>query len=205
MAKKKIRKANPEYVLPERSGLAPETKRVLAIDPGSRNSGISVVAVNAKEQIKVMANSILTNPIHDLTIFGTQRDIFMQEIARWVDVYEPSGIIIERFQTRGLLGPLIEQVSIMIGIIAGAYPHIPIKLVTAATWKNEFHRRNETVTLDDLYKECRTTPHQLDSAFMGVFALEKGLRTTFDYDPIRIMRSAEASSRVRLINRKNRS
>jgi hypothetical protein len=202
MAKRKIRKPNAEYTLPKTSGLSKATKRVLAFDPGSRNMGISVAAVNAKGTIKIMANSIVTNPIFDLTSFGLQRDIFIQEIAKWIEVYQPNGIIIERFQTRGLLGPLIEIVSIMIGIISGRWPHIPIKLITAATWKNEFHRRFERVTLEDLYKESRTTPHQLDACFMGVFALEKGLRTTFDYDPVKIMHSAENSSLVRLINRK---
>lgn len=205
MAKRKgPRKPKAEYQLPETSGLSPKTKRVLAMDPGSSNMGIAVVAVNDIGNVKVMANSIVTNPVYDLTIFGPQRDKFLAEIDRWVSLYKPNGFIIERFQTRGLLGPLVEYVSTMIGLIAGRYPEIPIKLVTAATWKNEFHRRFETCTLDDLYKESRTTPHQLDACYMGVFALEKGLQRTFNYDPIRVMHSAEDSSCVRLINRKSR-
>ena len=201
MPKKKIRKPNAEYILPPSSGLAPDTKRVLALDPGSRNMGISVVALNSHKKLRVMANAIVTNPIYDLTAFGSQADAFLAELDQWIAVYKPNGIIIERFQTRGLLGPLIEIVSIMIGLIGRRYG-VPVKLVTAATWKNEFHRRFETCTLDDLYKESRTTPHQLDSCFMGVYALEKGLGQVLAYDPIQIMHSAEDSSLIRLINRK---
>lgn len=206
MVKKKIRELNAEYVLPPTSGLASETKRVLALDPGSRNMGISIVALSAKGRLRVMANSIVTNPVYDLTCFGPQRDEFLAEIDQWVELYKPNGIIIERFQTRGLLGPLIEIVSIMIGLLAARY-RIPVKLVTAATWKNEFHRRfaDINVTLDEMYKLSRTTPHQLDSCFMGVYALEKGLGAQLKYDPQQIMMSAEDSSLVRLVNRKSRS
>jgi len=202
MAKKKVRKPNASYQLPDKSGLRPQTKRVLAIDPGSRNMGISVVAVNEKGRLKVVANAIVTDPIHDLTRLGPQRDAFLAEVSNWIRVFEPNGIIIERFQTRGLLGKTIEAVSIMIGILAGHWPQIPIKAITAATWKNEHTRRFGKGVLDELYRVSRTTPHQLDSTFIGVFGLEKGLRTTFEYDPRDIVRDAELSSLVRLINRK---
>lgn len=203
MAKKKQRKPRAEYTLPKESGLSADTKRVLAMDPGSSNMGISLVAVNKKGQLKVMANSIVTEPVNDLTVVGWERDKFLAEIDRWVSLYKPNGFILERFQTRGLLGKTIEAVSIMIGLIAGRYPEIPITIITAATWKNEFHRRFEHCVLEDLYKESRTTPHQLDACFLGVYALEKGLQTKFTYDPVKIMHSAEESSLIRLINRRS--
>lgn len=202
MAKKKIRKANAAYSLPTLSGLKPETKRTLNMDPGSRNMGISVTALNPAGKFKVVANSLITNPLFDLTLFGSQREFFMAEVDAWIQLYKPDGIIIERFQTRGLQGPLIELVSIMIGLIAGRYPEIPIKLVTASTWKNDFARRHGPEALTELYKASRTTPHQLDSCFMGVYALEKGMRITIDYEIRDVVASAERSSLVRLINRK---
>jgi hypothetical protein len=202
MPKRKIRKPNQTYELPKECGLKPDTKRILTIDPGSRNMGISVVAVNGRGRLKVVANAIVTDPLFDLTKLGPQSDVFMSEIGKWVDLYKPNGIVIERFQTRGLLGPLVEIVSVMIGLIRGQHPNIPIKAITAATWKNEFARRHGKGVLDELYKLSRTTPHQLDSALIGVFGLEKGLRQIFEYDPRDIVRDAELSSLVRLINRK---
>ena len=154
----------------------------------------------------MVANSLMTNTIHDLTVFGLQRDAFLKEIDAWITHYKPDGIVIERFQTRGLQGPLIEQVSIMLGLIAGSYPRIPIKLITASTWKNKFHRRfkDRELLLDDLYKVCKTTPHQLDACLIGVYGLEVGLNSDIDYDPALIIKKAENSSLIKLVARKAR-
>lgn len=203
MARRKIRKPNREYDLPDSVKLKPSTKRVLAFDPGSRNMGVSVVAVNEKGKVGVLANAILTNPIYDLTKFGPQRDMFLTEVARWVDLYQPNGIIAERFQTRGgsSMGPLIECVSMMNGLMAGRY-NLPVKYITAATWKNEFHRRFQECTLDELYRVCRTPPHQLDCSFIGLYGLEAGLGQYLDYQPMDIVKMVEDSSRMPLINKR---
>ncbi len=198
--KKKNRKPNAEYTLPIVK-MKSTTKRVLALDPGSKNMGISVVALNDNLKLKVVANSIVTNPIYDLTKFSVQRAVFLAEMDRWFELYQPSAIIAERFQTRGLLGPLVEIVSVMLGLLAGRY-NVPIKLITAATWKNEFNRRFP-YPLDDLYKKARVTPHQLDSCLIGVFGLELGTQSSIDYDPVEFMHTAENSACLKLINRRN--
>lgn len=198
--KKKNRKPNAEYTLPVVK-LKSMTKRVLALDPGSKNMGISVVAMNKNRELRVVANSIVTSPIYDLTKFSTQREMFLAEMDRWFDLYKPNAIVAERFQTRGLLGPLVEIVSVMLGLLAGRY-NVPIKLITAATWKNDFNRRFP-YQLDDLYKKARVTPHQLDSCLIGAFGLELGTQSSIDYDPVKFMHSAESSACLRLINRRN--
>lgn len=193
MPKKPI-KPNKEYTLPESSGLLDSTKRVLALDPGSRNCGISVVACNEHGKVKIVANSLVTKPISDLVAYGQQRNDFLAEIDKWVEVYQPNGIVVERFQTRGQSGPLIEYVGVMVGLLGGY--RMPIKAITASTWKNAWNRRFDPLTLDAMYAECAITPHQLDACFIGIFGLEKGTGSLLDYDPHKIMMQAENASRL---------
>lgn len=203
MAKKrKEPKPNAEYTL-ESLTFAPTTKRMLGLDPGSRNMGISLVAANEKGNVRVVANSIVTNPVNDLVNFMESRKLFLEELDRWISIYKPHGIIAERFQTRGgaNMGALSEKVTIMLGLIAGVYPRLPLALITAATWKVPYQRRFE-FNLDAVYPVCKTTPHQLDSAFIGCYGLEKGLQCVLTFTPQSIVSDVEASSRVRLINRK---
>lgn len=206
MAKKKRKeqKPNAEYVLPAVK-FKPTTKRMLAFDPGSRNMGISLVAANEAGHVMVVANSIITSPINDLVNFIEARSLFLSEVALWVDAYQPHGIIAERFQTRGgaNMGALSEKVTMMLGLLAGVYTSLPVKWITAATWKNEFQRRF-SFQLDDVYPICRTTPHQLDSCYIGCYGLEKGLQRQLIWTPGAIVADAERTSAVKLINRKVR-
>lgn len=198
--KKKEVKLNAEYeIVPMK--FHPATKRILAFDPGSRNMGVSLIAANEKLKVKVVANSIVTNPVNDLVSFNASSSKFMDEIDRWIACYAPHAVIAERFQTRGNGGPLIEMVSSMLGLIRGTNRGLPCKLTTAATWKNAFHRRFN-VELDDLYKLTLTTPHQLDSIFIGIYGLEQGMQVELDYDPFDIVQQAENTSAVRLINKR---
>jgi hypothetical protein len=206
MAKrKKQQKPNAEYDLQPMT-FHPDTKRMLGLDPGSRNMGISLAAANAKDQVKIIRNAIVTSPVDDLVNFMASREVFLTEIARWIHYYEPHGIIAERFQTRGgaNMGALSEKVTVMLGLIAGRWPSLPIKLITAATWKNDYQRRFE-FQLDDIYPVCLATPHQLDSSFIATYGLETGLQRKLKFTPESIMRDVETSSAVRLINRKTRS
>jgi hypothetical protein len=203
MAKKKgkEKKANAEYELKPvqfKSG----TRCIVGFDPGSRNMGVACVAVNEEMQVKVVANSIITNPVNDLVAFTSSSEKFMAEVDRWTSCYSPHALIAERFQTRGNSGPLIEYCSAMLALIRGINRTIPFKAITAATWKNAWHRRFEPLQLDDMYKLTLTTPHQLDAIFIGIFGLEQGLQVELDYDPFDIVKQAEASSAVRLINKR---
>lgn len=176
--KKTAPKPNKEYTLPQKLGIRPD-KLILSMDPGSRNFGIALVGLR-KGKPRVYANTVLTNPVNDLVAFSRTRQAFLQEIERWVS-FEPNGVVAERFQTRGIGGPLIEQVSAMLGLIGGAYPDLPIKLTIASVWKNSMQRRFN-VDLRELYKEIGVQPHQLDAALIGVYGLEQGLGLTLDFD-----------------------
>lgn len=203
MAKrKKQQKPNAEYDL-RPINFHPDTKRMLGLDPGSRNMGISLAAANAQGQVRILANAIVTSPVDDLVDFMSSRAVFLAEIERWLNTYKPHGIIAERFQTRGgaNMGALSEKVTVMLGLIAGRWPSLPIKFITAATWKNDYQRRFD-FQLDDVYKLCLTTPHQLDSGFIATYGLERGLQRELSFTPQSIVRDVEASSAVRLINRK---
>lgn len=190
--KKKVQKPNAEYKL--KPTQVKTVKRLLCLDPGSRNMGISCVGIDSKGRIKVIANSILTLPITSL-VENINRSIrkFLREIDRWVRLYKPDGFIMERFQSRGLQGPLIELVTFMIAAICTRYADKPCKLLTAATWKNKFHRRFDE-KLDAIYKVCATTPHQLDSVLIGCYGLEFGTKADIDYDYTDIVAQTEKTS-----------
>ena len=126
---------------------------------------------------------------------------FMEEIARWVEKFEPKAIIAERFQTRGNGGPLIEMVSVMLGLLAGKYETLPVKLITASTWKNAFNRRHQC-DLREMYPDVLTPPHAFDSCLIGIYGLEYGTQQQLEYSPSQLMRMAERTSCLPLRKKK---
>jgi hypothetical protein len=195
MAKKKIPKPNKPYTLEPCK--RKHDCRILSLDPGSRNFGISVVGVK-DGVIDVVANSMFTNPITSLVDrHKTQRQVFLDELDLWLNLYKPNAVIAERFQSRGGMGPLIELVSTMNAIIGMRALDLPCKFITAATWKNQWHRRF-TTPLDYMYKVCRTAPHPLDATLIGCYGLEVALQRELKYGPRSLVRMVEESSRLPL-------
>lgn len=212
MAKTKKRKPNTPYRLPKTLGSKPD-KLVLAMDPGSRNFGIALVGLEGKK-VKCYANSVLMRPVNDLVRFGDAVRPFLGEINGWMG-FEPNGLIAERFQTRGNGGPLIEQVSCMLGLIAGYWPRTPIKLTIASAWKNSMHRRfadqfrgtdycNEKGEFDlrAVYKQIAVQPHQLDAALIGVYGLEQGLGIDIEFNFDAFVSQVERTSLIPIRKRK---
>jgi len=199
--KKKIRKPNRPYELPP--FVASPEVLVLGLDPGTRNFGIALVGLE-KGKVKVYANSVMTNPIHDLTKYGPQRAKFKREIMEWAKL-NPTGLVGERFQTRGNGGPTIESVSMMLAITGEIIPK-PIKLVVASEWKNKFNRRfadgHEVALLKRIYPELKVEAHQFDAALIGIYGLEKGLGRDLKYTPKDIIRQVEKTSLLDLKARK---
>lgn len=193
MAKKKPKKLSPEYELPRIASLP--TLRILAMDPGSSNFGISCVGVRNDRPV-VLANSKLRYPVNNLVDFLERRDLFLEEVARWVDHFKPNAIIAERFQTRGNGGPLIEYVAVMLGLIAGTYPNTPIKFITASTWKNAFKRRHFDLRL--LYPDLKVEPHPFDATLIGIYGLEFGLKRLLKYDPFDLVDAVQNTSCIPL-------
>ena len=170
-------------------------KLVLGCDPGSKNFGISLVGIE-DGVIRVYANSVMMYPVNNLVDFNAAYTGFEKELKLWMSA-KPQGIVAERFQTRGNGGPLIEQVSAMLGIMRGRYHATPMKLTIASTWKNRFNRRFGT-DLKEIYPELDVQPHQFDAALIGVFGIEEGLQEQVDYDIQDIVAQVEATSLIRL-------
>jgi hypothetical protein len=191
----------------------PHQKVLLTFDPGSVNMGIAATMLDLeKRKARVLANAVMENPIKGLVhdIQGT-RQRFVKEVDAWVERFKPHGMVMERFQSRGLRGNTAEEVSIMIGIMLERYgSRLPFKIITAATWKNDFHRKwndgktSGEVDLKELYKEVCVPPHQLDATLIGLYGLKIGTRVDFDYDLDRLLGAVEHASLCRLINRVRR-
>lgn len=174
---------------------------ILSIDPGKTNMGIAAVRLE-RNKPKCLANSLVNAPLSNLNIgFRDHLALFISEIETWVKEFNPSALIIERYQARGLRGNTGELISVMIGALTWHY-NMPTRLITAAIWKNEFHRVNGKGHLDTLYKTCRTTPHQLDAVLIGCYGLAHGLDVKLNYSVPNIIKQIESTSRTRLINRK---
>ena len=204
MKKKKNYKPKQIYVLPGSPSdgvIFKVEKSVLGLDPGSRNFGISLVGLSNENKPVVFANSVLMNPVNDLVNFGKGSEKFLDEIKSWISMHTPSGIVGERFQTRGNMGPLIEQVSVMLGLIRGRYSKIPLKLTVASAWKNKIRRRFG-VDLKEVYPEIAVQPHQLDATLIAIFGLESGLNKDLDYDLEDIVEQCESTSLIDLKNKR---
>nr|DAH47961.1 MAG TPA: HOLLIDAY JUNCTION RESOLVASE [Caudoviricetes sp.] len=161
------------------ANLRARKKCILAFDPGSVNMGISLVEISKKGTPRVIANATMMHPIHDIPSFMAQQRAFVNEVRMWIEQFKPRAIVAERFQSRGLRGATVECVSMMLGILSTL--DLPVLFITASTWKNQYQKRFG-VNLRDVYKEIRTTPHQLDASLIGHFGLEVALKTKFDLD-----------------------
>ena len=204
MARKK-KTAKPRKIEDYRSRLGAALKRaatadklLLACDPGSKNFGIALVGLE-RGRVKVYANAVMMYPVDNLVNFNESSKRFLREISFWMRP-DPSGIVAERFQTRGNLGPLVEMVSSMLGLMRGHF-NKPVKLTIASTWKNRFNRRFQT-DLKEIYPTVLVQPHQLDASLIGVFGLEEGLQKTLAYTPADIIKQVEATSLIPLKVRK---
>lgn len=191
MKKKKARKIKV-YELPKLR-IPKGMPVILGADPGTANFGIALVG-ESKGRPVVLANSMLMTPMTNLMEYNAQRKAFMDEYGAWVG-QGANALILERFQTRGLLGPLVETVSCMIGAV-GQFG-LPVKAVIASQWKTAFKRRFG-VDLKDLYSEVLVQPHQLDAVLIGIYGLEFALKRQLKWTPAQVFRQVEKTSLIGL-------
>lgn len=179
-------------------------KVLLGLDPGKTNHGIAVIGLR-DQKLSVISNAVMDNPVSELAKkFRTGLDLYLEEIDQWVSTYKPVGIVAERFMTRGTMGTTIEVVGIMLGALATRYD-LPIKLLSAATWKNDFRRRfteQGHPELSDFYKVAGVTPHALDACLIGCYGFTVGLGQPMKYTPSSIIKQADETSCCRLTKRK---
>lgn len=185
--------------------------RLLALDPGTSNFGYAVVEVrHNKGQVaaRVLENGKCEHTVRTLKtgkIMREEMDQFELFIGTLYGQYQPDAVAAERYMTRGINGPTVECVNIMIGQVLTLLP-IPFKIMPAATWKNGISRQD--IDLKEQYKLTKVTPHQLDASMIGVYTACQayGLK---DFGPLNLevffpkwLRQLEETSTCKLINRK---
>lgn len=167
-----------EHAAPDLSGEG--GLRVLGFDPGTANFGCFAGLLVGEDNLRyaeAYESHMLVNPLTDMTRIMEDRVRFRNEIVSYLEEYQPHAIVIERFMTRGLKGATIELVNMMIGIITSILmdyeeqgKFVYLKIVTAASWKNQVNR---IINLDTLYAVCRkrgVVDHKLDAALMSMYS-----------------------------------
>lgn len=106
--------------------------------------------------------------------FNQQFSKLIGGIETILECYDPNIIALERFQSRGLHGPLIELITLMNTAFAyaGNLRGSETKFLMATTWKSAFARYHG-VKVDILYKTAKKfkiEPHTIDSYCIGLFA-----------------------------------
>ena len=156
--------------------------QLLACDPGTANFGYAIVEAQIEDglcpsQFKVLQYGKLNCTIRQLT--GKMSDnigMYVATIKFLMSKYpELNGAIMERFQTRGIGGPTIELVSLMIGVTSTFFyeKDLPVKAIIASQWKQACTRSD--IILDDMYAKykdsVKATPHEVDAVMIGLYGL----------------------------------
>ncbi|AQQ46742.1 hypothetical protein KDW67_34435 [Burkholderia cenocepacia] len=109
------------------------SKRVLAIDPGTKNAGLAILQLDCTIELgsddgppfalgsyewSIQRAGMLENPISDMKRLAQHSAAFYAELSNLMIRYRPDGLAAERFQTRGNGGTTIECVNAMLGIMS---------------------------------------------------------------------------------------
>lgn len=156
--------------------------QLLACDPGTANFGYAVVEAiieegKAPSQFKVLQYGKINCTVRQLT--GGMSDnlgMYVTTIKFLMKSYpDLNGAILERFQTRGIGGPTIELVSVMIGVLSTFFHEesLPVKAIIASQWKQACTRSG--IILDEAYLKykglVKATPHEIDAIMIGLYGL----------------------------------
>lgn len=164
--------------------------KILAIDPGERNYGYSVVKIEVakgKLLLRVIDSGYVENTIINLTHNGNKKigkhihDSVEVELPRFgkaidglLNKHKPERVGVERYQAR-MKGKTVETVSMMNGMLLDRVTKKKIRwyLYVAATWKNWVARvGGDKQFLESLYKvgEVRSLQHHtVDTVLMAVY------------------------------------
>lgn len=145
---------------------------LLSSDPGYTNYGYSVIQFNRLDnrlRFRILKNGLCRDTVSNLKdskVLRKQLDAYDSFVTNLVSTYKVDALCAERFMTRGINGPSVEMVNFMLGVMIQS-TGLPVKLWPAVVWKNAAKRKG--VDLKHWYKWCRATPHQLDSALIGIY------------------------------------
>jgi Holliday junction resolvasome RuvABC endonuclease subunit len=185
---------------------------IFAHDPGTRNYGYSIVEGEAVDKtrirFRVLENGLCPHTIITLKDHKQRRrekNDYMEWVAEKIEEYQPYAMIAERYMTRGISGPTIESVNMMLGILQSFNKRD--KYIPAATWKNAVTRSG--IELREWYKFCRVAPHPLDATLIGIYDLNQragikdfGALTEKTFE--RLVYMVEDTTTSKLFNRKTR-
>lgn len=183
--------------------------RIFAHDPGSRNYGYAIVEGQKKGnkiEVRILENGLCPCPMNNLKdhkIRQKQRDLYLDWVYSTVKKWNVQGMFAERYMTRGIKGPTIESVNMMLGLLQSLC--MPDRYIPAAVWKNAVRRQG--IDLGSEYKICKTAPHQLDASLIGVWAVyqafnEKDFGAMNQRRFVKLIDNIERTSRAKLYNRK---
>lgn len=148
--------------------------RILCLDPGTTNYGLSILRVDGKK-LTIEGSKTVKHRVRDMKNPEAQYRAYKKEL-RALGKFDL--VVAERFQARGNKGPTIECISVMLAALLELYPGKTVFL-TASTWKN---RVNKVFDLKYMYEQLknaqvsvrpitdRKTVHELDSSLMGLYA-----------------------------------
>jgi hypothetical protein len=144
------------------------------------------------------------HPMDQMNQFEFQANIFLDEIRKWVELYRPDGLIAERFMLRGAgtgmaMGELVPS---MVALIKAEFK-LNTWTIPAAQWKVPTQNRFR-FDLKEAYKEVLVEPHQLDSALIGLYGLEKGMGLYFDMGIEDVFKQVEGTSLLPLKERRRK-
>jgi hypothetical protein len=158
---------------------------ILGLDPGTRNFALFVGKVRVKNdsitKITPIESLMLKHTISDFRFLEAELKAFRKEIGRQLERHKPDIVVIERFQSRGNLGGLLEYANVMLGAVATLTqrycPEARICIITAAAWKNKINRVRK---LDELYRFGKLIgPHRIDAAMLALTGI--GIKNPYIY------------------------
>ena len=154
---------------------------ILSNDPGAsiKVAGYGYAVVQVRRKDKRLACRILENGVvpmdatitqlKDSKLYLVQREAYLKFMGSKMKAFPGiQAIVAERYMSRGRMGATGEYVNHMLGALGTTYPNLPVKWMSAASWKNAVRRSD--VDLDYTYKIVRTTKHQLDACLQGIWA-----------------------------------
>ena len=148
---------------------------ILALDPGLRNYGYSIIhSENGKTRV-IRSGRIFTTVVQLTVGLVPQFKAHSQTIRQLMDQYSVTHLIVERYMSRRMGGITIEAVNIMIGGLLEICTEkgVFFRCISSAQWKNASNRSSEGF-LEDEYrfgKAEKVTNHTIDATMIGLFAL----------------------------------